>query len=89
MFSCKLFNSGTKDGQVQNGTIEERVAILEFQVDNINSDLSDLEQNLVVVEDEQEAQGQEIAELKLETNSKRGQVNQNPLKLVCGSQYKE
>ena len=67
---------------MQNGTIEERVAILEFQVDNINSDLSDLEQNFVVVEDEQEVQGQEIAELHLETDSKRSQVNQNPLKLV-------
>ena len=53
---------------MQNRTIEERVTILEFQVDY--SELSDLEQNLIVVEDEQEVQGQEIAELRLETDGK-------------------
>ena len=51
-------------------------------MDNINSDLSDLEQNLIVVEDEQEVQGQEIAELQLETDGKRSHVNQNVLKFV-------
>ena len=66
---------------MQNRTIEERVTILEFQVDNINSDLSDLEQNLIVVEDEQEVQSQEIAELQLETDGKRSQDNRITLKL--------
>ena len=39
-------------------------------MDNINSDISDLEQSLLVVEDEQEVQGQEIAELQLKTDGK-------------------
>ena len=55
---------------MQNRTIEERVAILEFQVDNMNDDLSDFEQHLIVVEDEQEDHGQEIAELQMETDGK-------------------
>ena len=75
------FHSETTDDRIQNRTIEERVAILEFQVDNIHSDLSDLEQNLIVLEDEQEVQGQEIVELQMETDSKRSQVNQNALNL--------
>ena len=81
------FHSETVDDRMQNRTIEERVAILEFQVDNINSDISDLEQNLIVVEDEQEVQDQEIVELQLKTDGKRSQDNQ--ITYVEGSQSKE
>ena len=71
------FHSETTDDRIQNRTIEERVAILEYQVDNINSDISDLEQKLIVVEDVQDSQGQGIVELQLETDGKRNQDNQN------------
>ena len=50
-------------------TIEERVTMLEFQMTGVVSEVTDLEEELTLVETEQIIQDERILELEIDTNS--------------------
>ena len=53
-----------------NSTIEERVAVLEFQVSTLTNDVIDLGEDLNLVEVEQAVQDERILELQMDSEGK-------------------
>ena len=51
-----------------NNTIEERVAVLEFQVTEISEDVTDLQGDVILLEAEQIIQDDKILELEIDSN---------------------
>ena len=53
-----------------NGTIEERVTLLELQVDDLTGDLDALEGEITIISSDQISQDQRILELEVDSDGK-------------------
>ena len=55
---------------LQNDTIEERVAVLEFQVTDLEEDIQSVEDEVTIISQQQILQDERILELELDSDGK-------------------